>query len=331
MKHVLVTGGAGYIGSHACKALKIAGYLPISFDNLSRGHAWAVRWGPLIRGDILDRAALDEAFRQYAPIAVMHFAAFAYVGESELDPGMYYRNNVLGSLTLLQAMRDHGVDKIVFSSTCAVYGHPIEIPITEAHRQAPINPYGATKSMVERMLQDFGAAHRLRSVSLRYFNAAGADPDRETGESHEPEPHLIPLVLDAAAGLRPDLTILGDDHPTPDGTCIRDFVHVTDLADAHVLALRALEAGAPSDAYNLGNGEGFSVRQVVEVAQSVTGRPVVARVGAKRAGDPAHLVGDATRARRELGWAPRHPQLRDIIETAWAWHQSRPDASVAAP
>ena len=317
---VLVTGGAGYIGSHSCKALARAGYLPVAFDNLVHGHRWAVRWGPLEVGDIADRARLDAVIEQYRPVAVMHFAAFSYVGESVSDPGKYYRNNVAGTLTLLEAMRDHGIDRLIFSSTCATYGVPLEIPITEAHPQAPINPYGASKWMIERMLADFGAAHGLRSVALRYFNAAGADPEAEIGEDHDPETHLIPLVLDAAAGRRPHITVFGEDYETPDGTCIRDYIHVTDLADAHVLALRALDAGEPGAAYNLGNGLGFSVQEVIDHAREVTGLKVPVVAGARRPGDPPRLVGDARRATTELGWQPRYADLDRIIETAWQWH-----------
>ena len=323
MKHVLVTGGAGYIGSHACKALALAGFVPVTYDNLVFGHRSAVRWGPLVHGDILDRAALDAALRAWQPVAVMHFAAFAYVGESVTHPGKYYRNNVAGSLTLLEAMRDAGVSQFVFSSTCATYGVPQAVPIAEAHPQNPINPYGASKLMIERMLKDFEIAHDLRSVSLRYFNAAGADPDGEAGEAHDPETHLIPLVLDAAAGVRPDVTVFGSDYPTPDGTCIRDYIHVTDLAQAHVLALQALQAGAATTAYNLGNGKGFSVRQVIDAAQAVTGRNIPVRMGSQRAGDPPELVGNASRIRAELGWLPRHDDLADIVGTAWRWHRAQ--------
>jgi len=321
MKSILVTGGAGYIGSHVCRALAAAGYEPVAFDNLSRGHRWAVRWGPLVEGDILDRAALDEALRRFTPAAVMHFAAFAYVGESVAQPGMYYRNNVAGSLTLLEAMRDHAVGRMVFSSTCATYGVPQRLPIPEDHPQHPVNPYGASKLMVERMLGDFGAAHGLRSVALRYFNAAGAAPAAGIGESHEPETHLIPLALDAAAGIRPDVTVFGDQYPTRDGTCVRDYIHVDDLAQAHLLALQALEAGHASTAYNLGNGQGFTVREVIAAVEQVTGRAVAVRIGPARAGDPPELVGDAARIRAELGWRPQVAQLADIVASAWRWHQ----------
>ncbi|MDD2808225.1 UDP-glucose 4-epimerase GalE [Rhodoferax sp.] len=327
MKHVLVTGGAGYIGSHACKALAAAGYVPVTFDNLVYGHRSAVRWGPFVHGDISDRAALDAALRTWQPVAVMHFAAFAYVGESVTNPGKYYRNNVVGTLTLLEAMRDAGVKQFVFSSTCATYGVPSCVPISEDHAQNPINAYGASKLMIERMLKDFNSAHSMRSMCLRYFNAAGADSECETGEAHDPETHLIPLVLDAAAGVRPNVTVFGTDYPTSDGTCVRDYIHVTDLAQAHVLALQALQAGAASTAYNLGNGKGFSVRQVIDVAQQVTGLNVPVVLGAQRAGDPPALVGDARRIQAELGWQPKHADLADIIGTAWRWHQMQRMAS----
>jgi UDP-arabinose 4-epimerase len=322
MKNILVTGGAGYIGSHACKALADAGYAPVTFDNLVFGHSWAVRWGPFVHGDILDRHALDKAFETFRPQAVMHFAAFAYVGESVADPAKYYRNNVAGTLTLLEAMRDHGVDQLVFSSSCAVYGQPGATPITEDHPCQPANPYGASKWMVERMLEDFFIAHALRSMRLRYFNAAGADASGLIGESHDPETHLIPLALDAAAGIRPNLTIFGDQHATRDGTCIRDYIHVCDLAQAHVLAMRALEAGHGGRAYNLGNGHGFTVREVVAAAEAVTQRTIPVRQGPARAGDPAVLVADATAIQRDLGWRPKHPDLATMVKGAWRWHQT---------
>jgi UDP-arabinose 4-epimerase len=323
MRSILVTGGAGSIGSHTCKALARAGYLPITYDNLCSGHEWAVKWGPFERGDILDRGRLDEVLSKYRPEGVVHFAAFSYVGESVTDPGKYYRNNVVGSLTLLEAMRDHGVGKIVFSSTCATYGHPQQNPITEDTPQRPINPYGASKLMIERILADFGTAHGLVSTALRYFNAAGADEHGEIGESHDPETHLIPLVLDAASGRRPQVTIFGTDYDTFDGTCIRDFIHVGDLAEAHVLALKAIEQGT-SGAFNLGNGRGFSVREVVDAVEHVAGSEVPVVYGARRAGDPGALVSDATRAREMLGWQPKITELEAIIGTAWAWHQRAP-------
>ena len=324
---VLVTGGAGFIGSHACKALARAGYQPVAYDNLAYGHDWAVKWGPLERGDILDRARLDEVIETHRPEAVLHFAAFAYVGESVTDPGKYYRNNVGGSLTLLEAMRDHGLGRIVFSSTCATYGIPDTVPIGEDTPQRPINPYGASKLMVERMLNDFGAAHAIAWTALRYFNAAGADPDNQIGEDHDPETHLIPLLLDAASGRRGSVTVFGGDYATPDGTCVRDYIHVSDLAEAHVLALAALDRGGESGPYNLGNGRGFSVREVVAAVEAVTGLTVPVVMGPRRAGDPAALVGDAARARDSLGWRPRIGALEDIIRTAWAWHQRKPPSS----
>ncbi|NNJ84892.1 MAG: UDP-glucose 4-epimerase GalE, partial [Gammaproteobacteria bacterium] len=311
--NILVTGGAGYVGSHACKALARAGFIPVTYDNMSRGHPQAVRWGPLEVGDIADCARLDEVIRRYRPTAVMHFAAYAYVGESVEEPGRYYRNNVAGTLTLLEALRDHGIGAFIFSSTCAIYGMPERVPIDEKHPQQPINPYGASKLMVERILSDFGSAHGIRAIALRYFNAAGADPDGEIGEAHDPETHLIPLLLQAALGQRPTVTVFGDDYDTPDGTCIRDYIHVADLAQAHVLALRALEQGAAGAAYNLGNGQGFSVREVIEHANRVTGHTIPIETGPRRAGDPPRLVGDATRIRKELGWQPRHADLDTIL------------------
>lgn len=320
MSVILVPGGAGYIGSHACKALAAAGHTPVVYDNLVFGHRWAVRWGPLEEGDLADRARLDQVFQRWRPEAVMHFAAFAFVGESVIDPGKYYRNNVAATLTLLEAMRDHRVNQLVFSSTCATYGVPEVSPIDEDHPQRPINPYGASKLMVERMLADFGIASGLRSTTLRYFNAAGADPGGEIGEDHDPETHLIPLVLETAMGLRPEIVIYGEDYPTPDGTCIRDYVHVEDLAQAHLLALDALAtAPAGMTCYNLGNGQGFSVRQVIEAAERVTGQSINVLAGPRRAGDPPSLVGNAEKIRRELGWQPRHTDIDSIVATAWQW------------
>jgi UDP-arabinose 4-epimerase len=318
---VLVAGGAGYIGSHCCKALAKSGYLPVVYDNLVFGHDWAVKWGPLERGDILDRSRLDEVIENYKPAAIMHFAGLTYVGESVADPGKYYRNNVVGSLILLEAARDHGIKKFVFSSTCATYGIPEQLPIREDTPQSPINPYGASKLMVERMLSDFDAAHGLKSISLRYFNAAGADPDNEIGEDHNPETHLIPLVLDAASGRREAITVFGTDYDTPDGTCIRDYIHVADLADAHVKAMQALEGGAGSDAYNLGLSRGFSVREVIAAAEAIGELKVPVVFGDRRPGDPAQLISDAGKAHAKLGWEPQMTQLSDILRTAWAWHQ----------
>ncbi|WP_206081319.1 UDP-glucose 4-epimerase GalE [Mariprofundus ferrooxydans] len=323
MSYVLVTGGAGYIGSHACKALAKAGYTPVVFDNLVYGHEWAVQWGPFERGDLADETRLNEVFARYDFAAVMHFAAYAYVGESVGEPGKYYRNNVAGTLNLLDAMRRHGVNKIVFSSTCATYGEAEVIPIPETHAQQPINPYGASKLMVERILKDYDSAYGLRFVALRYFNAAGADSDGEIGEDHEPETHLIPLVLDAAAGVRDSIMINGTDYDTPDGTCIRDYIHVTDLANAHLLALQALLRGEQSRAYNLGNGKGYSIRELIEVAASVTGKEIAVQYGPRRPGDAPALAGDAKVISRELGWQPTLGALETIIETAWKWHMKK--------
>ena len=327
MERILVTGGAGYIGSHACKALAHAGYTPICFDNLVRGHRHAVKWGPLIQGDLCDLAAVDAAIAQVKPVAVLHFAAFSYVGESVAEPTMYYRNNFAGTLNLLDSMRRHAVNCLVFSSTCATYGVPEKLPLAEDHPQQPINPYGASKLMVERMLADFALAYGLRAISLRYFNAAGADADGEIGEEHDPETHLIPLVL-AAAKSRQPVTIHGDDYDTLDGTCIRDFIHVSDLAEAHVLALKALLGGASSTAYNLGNGRGYSVREVISAAESVTGVTIPMIIGRRRLGDPAILVGDARKFIADLGWTIRHPDIKNIIKSAWGWH-TRPQIPVS--
>jgi UDP-arabinose 4-epimerase len=318
---VLVTGGAGFVGAHACKALAANGFTPVVYDNLAHGHEESVRWGPLERGDILDRSRLDEVIRRHGPAAIMHFAAFIAVGESVADPAKYYRNNVAGSLNLMEAARDHGAGAFVFSSTAAVYGLPEIVPIPERSPKLPINPYGHSKWMVETMLRDFGTAHGLKSIALRYFNAAGADPDGEIGERHDPETHLIPLALDAVSGNGRPLTVFGEDYPTADGTCIRDYIHVTDLAEAHVAALRALLGGAESNAYNLGTGNGFSVRQVMDAVESATGRAVPHSVGPRRPGDPAALVADPSAANRDLGWQPRLSDLNSIVATAWAWHQ----------
>jgi UDP-arabinose 4-epimerase len=316
---VLVTGGAGYVGSHTAKALAAAGYQPVTVDNLARGFAHAVRWGALERGDILDRDFLDGVMTRWRPAAVLHFAALAYVGESVSDPARYWRNNVAGTLTLLEAMRYHGVGRIVFSSTCATYGLPVRLPLDEDHPQAPISPYGATKLAVERLLADFDVAHGLRSVALRYFNAAGADPDGDLGENHDPETHLIPLAIGAALGTQPKLKIFGTDYPTADGTCIRDYIHVSDLASAHVAALGYLEAGGASTACNLGTGAGLSVRQILSEVARVAGRPVPADEAPRRPGDPPELVADPARARRLLGWTPRCSDVASVIATAYAW------------
>ena len=321
-KNVLVTGGAGYIGSHACKTLAAAGYAPVSFDSLVYGHEWAAKWGPLEVGDIGDAKRLRAVMRKYKPVAVMHFAAYAYVGESVEDPAKYYHNNVTGTLTLLDAMRAEGIDKLVFSSTCATYGEPLHIPMREDHPQVPINPYGWTKLMIERAMQDYAMAYRLRGVALRYFNAAGADVDAETGEDHNPETHLIPLVLQAAAGHRRDITIFGNDYETPDGTCVRDYIHVTDLADAHVKALDYLGHHEGFNAFNLGNGNGFSVKEVISTAEQIVGKHIQQRIAPRRPGDPPCLVGDARRAHEVLGWQPQYADLETILRTAWEWEKS---------
>jgi UDP-arabinose 4-epimerase len=321
---ILVTGGAGYIGSHACKALSGASYQPITCDNLVYGHPWAVKWGPLEKGDIADRRWLDSLIARYQPNAIMHFAAYAYVGESVQDPGKYYRNNVAGALTLLEAARDHGLGQFIFSSTCATYGVPEHTPIVEESPQQPINPYGASKLMIERMLADFERAHGLRYVSLRYFNAAGADPGSEIGEDHDPETHLIPLAIQAVLGRGPELAVFGTDYPTPDGTAIRDYVHVADLADAHVRALTYLGNQGDSITVNLGTGAGHSVRQVIQAIERIAGRPVPVREATRRPGDPPVLVAAPGRAMDLLEWQPVHSDLAQVVETAWRWHVSHP-------
>jgi UDP-arabinose 4-epimerase len=321
MKTVLVTGGAGYIGSHTCKALSAAGFLPVAYDKLIYGHRYAVKWGPLEIGDIRDRARLDEVIVKYQPVAVLHFAAFAYVGESVLEPGKYYTNNVAGTLEMLEAMRARGIDSIVFSSTCATYGIPDEQPITEQMQQEPVNPYGRGKLMIERILADYSAAYGTRSVALRYFNACGADPDGDTGEDHDPETHLIPRGLMAAAGEIPHLDLYGTDYDTPDGTCIRDYIHVTDLADAHVQALQYLLDGGKTTAFNLGSGRGFSVRNVIDAIERVTGRKVPVKEMPQRPGDPPALIAKPDYAKKIIGFSPDHTELDAIIATAWRWHE----------
>ena len=327
---ILVTGGAGYIGSHAAKALARAGYEPVTYDNLGRGHRAAVKWGPLVEGDLADRALLVETLRRHNIAAVMHFAAFAYVGESVTEPERYFRNNVANSLVLLEAMGEAGVGRIVFSSTCATYGLPEKMPIAEDTPQRPVNPYGESKLMIERMLYWLGQARGLGSAALRYFNAAGADPDGEIGEEHDPETHLIPLVLQTALGQRAGVEIFGTDYPTPDGTAVRDYIHVHDLAEAHVLALAHLLKGGSSLALNLGTGQGHSVRAVIDAAERVTGRPIARRETARRSGDPPTLVADARAAQAALGWTPRLSGLDEIVASAWRWH-TRASNSLSSP
>ncbi|MGH7047068.1 MAG: UDP-glucose 4-epimerase GalE [Stellaceae bacterium] len=318
---ILVTGGAGYVGAHACKALARAGYRPVVFDNLSRGHRAAVRWGPLVEGELADRERLAAALAEHRVTAVMHFAAYAYVGESVGDPALYYRNNLAGTLSLLEAMREGGVGAIVFSSTCATYGDPDTVPIRETAPQHPVNPYGETKLAIERALHWYGAAYAIRAVVLRYFNAAGADPEGEIGECHQPETHLVPLVVQAALGRRPAVEIYGTDYPTPDGTAIRDYVHVHDLAIAHLRALEHLRAGGGSFAANLGSGIGHSVRQVIAAVETASGRTVPVRNAARRPGDPPVLIADPTRAAERLGWRAQHSDLPTIVGSTLAWQR----------
>jgi len=328
---VLVAGGAGYIGCHTAKALAAAGFTPIVLDNLSTGHADSVRWGPLIEGDISDRALLKRVFRDYEIDGVIHFAASAYVGESVLAPRAYFANNVAGSLAMLEEVLDAGIRNVVFSSTCATYGVPERLPITEAMPQRPVNPYGDSKLFVERALDAYGTAYGLNWTALRYFNASGADAGGEIGERHDPETHLVPLAIQAALGRRDALDVYGTDYATPDGTAVRDFVHVSDLAFAHVLALRALLDGGPSGPFNLGTGTGHTVQDVIRVVEAVSGLPVPVRESARRVGDPPMLVADATLARRNLGWTPAWTDLYGIVESAWNWHTSATGAAAGQP
>jgi len=322
---ILVTGGSGYIGSHTVKALQQVGYEVLILDNLVYGHQdiAEILGAELIVGDTNDRDLLDQLFSDRPISAVMHFAAYAYVGESVTQPDKYYRNNVVGTLTLLEAMVAANIKTFVFSSTCATYGVPQQTPITEDHPQAPINPYGATKLMVERILQDFDVAYGLKSVIFRYFNAAGADPNGVIGEDHNPETHLIPLILLTALGKRDAITVYGSDYPTPDGTCLRDYVHVTDLAEAHVLGLQCLLNSKKSEIFNLGNGNGFSVKEVIDTAKQVTGKPIKVLFGDRRAGDPPALVGSSEKAKKILNWQPKYADLNLILQHAWQWHQKR--------
>ena len=321
MSNVLVTGGAGYIGSHACKALKRAGFTPVTFDNLSTGWQDAVKFGPFERGDLLDRARLDEVFAKYQPVAVMHFAALSQVGESMQVPGKYWHENVSGALNLIEATIAAGCKTFIFSSTCATYGDQDNVVLDEDSAQLPINAYGGSKRAIEDMLRDFEASDGLEAVIYRYFNVAGADPESEVGEFHRPESHLIPLILDAVIGRRDALTIFGTDYDTPDGTCIRDYVHVCDLVDAHILGMKWLKDGKGSRGFNLGTGSGFSVREVMDHAEAVTGKPVPAIEGERRPGDCTKLVSGSVRAVSELGWKPERSTLDKMVGDAWAWHQ----------
>ena len=319
---ILVTGGAGYIGSHACKALAVAGYVPVTLDNLSTGWRDAVKFGPLVQADLMDRAALDAAFAEHRPVAVLHFAALSQVGEAMAQPGKYWRNNVAGSLNLIEAAVAAGCLDFVFSSTCATYGDRDGEVLDEGTPQAPLNAYGASKRAIEDMLVDFAASDGLRHVIFRYFNVAGADPEAEVGEFHRPETHLIPLILDAVDGRRDALTIHGTDYPTADGTCIRDYVHVMDLVDAHVAGLEWLRAGKGNRVFCLGTGDGFSVREVVDATKHVTNRAVPMVDGPRRGGDAVKLVCGSKRARDELGWRPERSTMKQMIGDAWRWHQS---------
>lgn len=323
MTRVLVTGGAGYIGSHTAKALALAGFEPVTLDSLVTGHRELVKWGPFVQADIADSEAVRRCLKAFRIEAVVHFAGLIAVGESVSDPRRYYETNTLGTLSLLGSLLDAGIDRFVFSSTAAVYGHPLAVPIVESHPRAPINPYGISKATVEAVLEDYARAYGLRSVVLRYFNAAGADPDGETGELHEPETHLLPLVIQTALGKRAGIDVFGTDYETRDGTAIRDYVHVTDLADAHVRAVRYLLEGGKTIALNLGTGEGSSVREVIEAVERVVGKRVFARERPRREGDPPILVADSREARRVLGWAPSRSDLETIVRTAWLWHERR--------
>ncbi|HTB67117.1 MAG TPA: UDP-glucose 4-epimerase GalE [Steroidobacteraceae bacterium] len=320
---ILVTGGAGYIGSHTCKALAAAGYLPVALDNLSLGHRSAVKWGPLVVADLLDRPAVEAAIQQYDVVGVIHFAASAYVGDSMRDPAAYYRNNLLTTLELLDAMRNCGIQAFIFSSSCSVYGSPVRLPIDEAHPLQPLSPYGQSKLDAENALRWYGLAYGIRWIALRYFNAAGADPAGEIGEDHDPETRLVPRAVLAALDRGPPLEILGTDYQTRDGTAIRDYVHVADLASAHVSALRALSRGVESQVLNLGTGRGFSVLEVMRSVEALSGRPVPHRLAPRRAGDPPEVVADASRALSILDWQPTHSALEEIIASALTWHSHR--------
>jgi UDP-glucose 4-epimerase len=318
---ILIVGGAGYIGSHVNKLLTRKGHQTVVYDNLANGHRELARWGEFVQGDLADKDALHSLFSKFKFSTVMHFAALAYVRESVADPQKYYVNNVQNTLQLLGAMLEHGVRQIVFSSTCATYGVPQEIPITETHPQFPVNPYGWTKLMVERILHDYSQAYGMRHVNLRYFNAAGADPESEIGEWHVPETHLIPLALEVACQKASHINIFGDNYPTADGTCIRDYIHVNDLARAHELAMQYLESAHQDESFNLGNGRGFSIKEVIAAAEKVTGRKIKSLIAPARMGDPAILVGSSKKAYEILGWRPEFTRLADIIKTAWDWHR----------
>lgn len=319
MNTILVAGGAGFIGSHTCKALSRAGYLPVTYDDLSRGHAWAVQWGPLEVGQIGDGARLAEVIGRYRPQAVIHFAGFGYVGESMQSPDLYYGNNVIQTGLMLKTLRDAGLRHVVFSSSCAIYGGVHNRAIDESVEQRPLSTYGFSKLVIERMLNDYGRAFGFRSLALRYFNAAGADPDGELGECHDPEPHFIPSVLRVAAGHERTLQLNGNDYPTPDGTCVRDYVHVHDLARGHVLAVRGILEGGITGAVNVGTGRGTSLMEIIDLVRRVTGRTVTTRIAARREGDPAYAVADARLAASLLGWTPVFTDIEETITHAWNW------------
>lgn len=321
MDAILVTGGAGYIGSQVCKSLAKAGFLPVAYDNLSTGHAYAVKWGPFVEADICEKDKLNQTFQKFQPKAVLHFAASALVVESMAAPGKYYRNNLTGSLCLLEAMQANQVPFLVFSSTCAIYGQPKQTPMTEAHPIVPINPYGRSKWMVEQMISDFEIAHGIKSVALRYFNIAGADLEMEIGENHDPETHLIPSVIQAALGVKKEIVVYGTDFPSRDGSAVRDYIHVQDLADAHVHALKWLMANHSSAQINLGTGTGHSVLEIIEAVQKFCGKPLPVRLERMRPGEPSNLTADNTRAKELLGWTPKLSDLPTLIESAWKWHQ----------
>ena len=320
MKNILVVGGAGYIGSHTCKMLHQKGFNPIVLDNLIYGHRDFVKWGEFILGDINDEQLLKLVFQNYKIDAVMHFAAFAYVGESVTNPEKYYLNNVSATLNLLKVMRKFNVNKFIFSSTCATFGNPDYLPLDEEHKQQPINPYGTTKLMLETIMADYAKAYDFNYVTLRYFNAAGCDIDQEVGENHNPETHLIPLVLDAALGIRESIKVFGTDYPTEDGTAVRDYIHVHDLAQAHILALQHLFNGGKSEKFNLGTGIGYSVQQVIDTVKKVTGKTFAVEYVERRPGDPAMLIGSGKKITALLGWKPQYSDLETIIQTAWQWH-----------
>ena len=323
---ILICGGAGYIGSHVNKLLSNHGYETVVFDSLIYGHREAVKWGTFIQGDLKNISDIEGVFQRYSIEAVFHFAAFAYVGESVKEPEKYYYNNIVNTLNLLHVMRKYGCKKIIFSSSCATYGEPEKMPITEQMPQNPVNPYGFTKLAVEHILQDYQRAYGLEYVVLRYFNAAGADPDGEIGESHDPETHIIPLVLDVASGKRPDIKVFGTDYPTPDGSCVRDYIHVSDLAEAHLLSLNYLENGGKSDCFNLGNEIGTSVLEVVNAVKHVTGQDFPVTFAPRRQGDPAILVGSSEKARTVLDWKPQFADINTIVRHAWKWHEQNSES-----